>query len=155
MPVVREFLSPGAERAGLSHEAPSLHPVPCGFHLLRAILSLEDLTREESFWESDLVCYSMVLAEKDVSFSYWLRSDAELFSPRFSGCPAAPDPSGCGVGVELHPRSLFSLLEPVCSWLIHWLSPSLFSSIRCPTKSSMISQVALICLNSKTNWYLD
>lgn len=66
--VGREFRSPGEKRAGLSHEALSVHPQPHGFHLLQAILSFEDLTGEESFWESDLVCYSMVLAEKDGFF---------------------------------------------------------------------------------------
>ena len=65
--VAHKFLSRGAEWARLSHEALSLHPMSHGFHLVQEILSFEDLTREESFWESDLVCYSMVLAEKDVS----------------------------------------------------------------------------------------
>lgn len=54
-----ELLSPWEERAGLSPEPLSLHPQPCNFQLLQAILSFEDLTRGESFWGRDLVCYSM------------------------------------------------------------------------------------------------
>lgn len=62
--------SPGWERAGLSLEVLSLYPQLCGLCLPRVILNFEDLTREESFWVGDLVCYLVVSERKDISFGY-------------------------------------------------------------------------------------